>query len=169
VLVLATQHPKAEVLNTLIRENFSTRIAFRVTTLDHSKVILGEGGAQEIPRTVRGRLVVRLDGDLTTLQGYYLADETLQDVARQIGGDQLGVSTSPLSEDEAALVRYALDELGGNFCIDDLAAAFQGEISRARLLQLGQRWAAWGWLAPRTSVTTARRVTDQLAALVQDE
>ncbi|MFZ5919072.1 MAG: FtsK/SpoIIIE domain-containing protein [Chloroflexota bacterium] len=37
VVVLATQNSKAEVLNTLIRGNLSTRIAFRVTTAEHAR------------------------------------------------------------------------------------------------------------------------------------
>jgi hypothetical protein len=37
VVLLATQNPKAEVLNTLIRGNMSTRIAFRVATGNHSR------------------------------------------------------------------------------------------------------------------------------------
>jgi len=69
VVVLATQNPKAEVLNTLIRGNMSTRIAFRVATANHSRTILGLPGAEKIPRSIRGRLVVRLD-DLENLQGF---------------------------------------------------------------------------------------------------
>jgi len=41
VLILATQNPKAEILNTLIRGNLSTRIAFRTATPEHSRSILG--------------------------------------------------------------------------------------------------------------------------------
>ena len=103
VVVLATQNPKAEVLNTLIRGNMSTRIAFRVSTADHSRNILGVGGvpsrapcrdgasrgslpreqrglprasrgAQTLPRTIRGRMMARLDGEPVMLQGFYISD-----------------------------------------------------------------------------------------------
>ena len=162
VLVLATQHPKAEVLNTLIRENFSTRIAFRVTTLDHSKVILGEGGAQEIPRTVRGRLVVRLDGDLTTLQGYYLSDEALQETAQQISGSRSVTLPPLLSEVEIALVRYAVEYLAGAFCVEDLEAQF-GQPRAIR--RIARRWEACGWLTPAQPGQQPRQVTAELLRL----
>ena len=51
--------------------------------------------------------MVRLDGDLTTLQGYYLADEVLQDVARQVRGQP---AAPRLTEVEAALVHYAVEQ-----------------------------------------------------------
>jgi len=77
VVVLATQNPKAEVLNTLIRGNMSTRIAFRVATADHSRTILGTSGAEKIPRSVRGRLVARLDQELDDLQGFAIIDRQI--------------------------------------------------------------------------------------------
>jgi S-DNA-T family DNA segregation ATPase FtsK/SpoIIIE len=74
VVVLATQNPKAEVLNTLIRGNMSTRIAFRVATGHHSRTILGMSGAEKIPRSVRGRLVARLGQNLEDFQGFDVTD-----------------------------------------------------------------------------------------------
>ena len=165
VLVLATQHPKAEVLNTLIRENFSTRIAFRVTTVEHSRVILGEGGAQEIPRTIRGRLLARVDNHLVPLQGYYLSDEALATVTQQVRGQPVA---PPLAEVEVALVRYAVEQLGGDFHIDTLAAVFKGQpgASRRQLIKRGRQWEARGWLTPALPGQRARQVTPELTALV---
>jgi S-DNA-T family DNA segregation ATPase FtsK/SpoIIIE len=81
-VVLATQNPKAEVLNTLIRGNMSTRIAFRVATSNHSRTILGTSGAEKIPRAVRGRLVARLDQDLVDLQGFDITDDQIRSLVR---------------------------------------------------------------------------------------
>jgi hypothetical protein len=81
-VVLATQNPKAEVLNTLIRGNMSTRIAFRVATSNHSRTILGTSGAEKIPRAVRGRLVARLDQDLVDLQGFDITDNQIRSLVR---------------------------------------------------------------------------------------
>jgi len=86
VVVLATQNPKAEVLNTLIRGNMSTRIAFRVASASHSRTILGTSGAERIPRTVRGRLVARLDRDLEDFQGFDIMDEQVRALTSQLRG-----------------------------------------------------------------------------------
>lgn len=87
VVVLATQNPKAEVLNTLIRGNMSTRLAFRVATASHSRTILGMTGAEKIPRSVRGRLVARLDQDLENLQSFGIIDPQIRALTRKLRGE----------------------------------------------------------------------------------
>jgi hypothetical protein len=158
ILVLATQNPKAEVLSTLIRGNMSTRIAFRVSSAAHSRTILGRSGAQDLPRTVRGRLLVRLDQALKPLQGFYVSDEAILSLARGQAEGQAPV-LSPL---ERAMVAYALQELDGAFPIGRLYERFRGQISHRRLVKLGQRWESNGWLTPPPSATEARRVTPAL-------
>jgi phosphoglycolate phosphatase-like HAD superfamily hydrolase len=161
-LVLATQNPKAEVLNTLIRGNMSTRIAFRVATAEHSRNILGEGGAQRLPRTVRGRLLARLDAGLVELQGYYLGDEDVLAVTRALGGAQ----SPTLTGDQADLVRYALDELEGAFTVGKLASAFEGRLTHWQVRRLAERWEREGLLTTPAHATDTRRVTPQLAEML---
>jgi len=157
-LILATQNPKAEVLNTLIRGNLSTRIAFRVTGREHSRTILGCAGAQRLPQTVRGRMLARLDGGLVELQGFYVPDEDVLALAEGWSGRH-GVTLTPVERD---LVLYAHRELGGAFPIRKLYARFRGTISYRQLVKLGRRWEAQGWLEPQASVVDARRVSARL-------
>ena len=160
-LVLATQNPKAEVLNTLIRGNLSTRIAFRVATVEHSRTILGCGGAQELPRGVRGRLVARLEGGLVTLQGFRVSDEAVLELVLR-WSERCGATLSLLERD---LVGYARNELGGAFPVERLYQAFKGRISRRQLIKLGRRWESNGWLTPPPSPAKARQVTAVLIGL----
>jgi hypothetical protein len=161
VLVLATQNPKAEVLNTLIRGNMSTRIAFRVSSVEHSRTILGTGGAQELPRTVRGRMVARLDASLVQLQGFYVSDEAVLALAGRWAGSQ-GAQLTPV---ERALVRYAQRELDGAFPVARLYEQFKGDISYRQLAKLGRQWEHKGWLSPPPSAIEARQVTGELQEL----
>lgn len=165
ILVLATQNPKAEVLSTLIRGNMSTRIAFRVSSAAHSRTILGRGGAQELPRTVRGRLLARLDQALTPLQGFYVSDEAILALAGRWAEGHAPALT-PL---ERALVDYAVRELDGAFPIGRLYERFRGEISHRQLVKLGQRWESVGWLTPPPSATEARQVTPALREALEEE
>jgi S-DNA-T family DNA segregation ATPase FtsK/SpoIIIE len=158
ILVLATQNPKAEVLSTLIRGNMSTRIAFRVSSAEHSRTILGRSGAQDLPRTVRGRMLARLDQALTPLQGFYVSDEAILSLAR----GQANGRAPALSPLERALVAYALQEFDGAFPIGRLYERFRGQISHRQLVKLGQRWESKGWLSPSLSATEARQVTPAL-------
>jgi len=158
ILVLATQNPKAEVLSTLIRGNMSTRIAFRVSSAAHSRTILGRSGAQELPRTVRGRLLARLDQALTPLQGFYVSDEAILALAKRWTEGQ----TPALTPLECTLVDHAVQKLDGSFPIGRLYEQFRGEISHRQLVKLGQRWEGKGWLTTPPSATEARQVTPAL-------
>jgi len=160
-LILATQNPKAEVLNTLIRGNMSTRIAFRVASIEHSRTILGRGGAQSLPRSIRGRMVARLDRALVQLQGYHVPDQEVLDFCRQWAGGG-GITLTRL---ECELVRYARQELDGHFPIQRLYRRFKGDISYRQLVKLGRRFERAGLLLPQASATEARRVSDELARL----
>jgi hypothetical protein len=163
-ILLATQNPKAEVLNTLIRGNMSTRVAFRVATADHSRVILGQSGAQTLPRTIRGRLAARLDRGLETLQGFYITEENL---ARRLEALR-GRPPSPLTELEEEMVDYTMAHLAGKFHIHKLAAAFKGRIGMKRIWKLAKNWELRGWLIPGPSRADGRRVSDELLGLLSD-
>jgi DNA segregation ATPase FtsK/SpoIIIE-like protein len=158
ILVLATQNPKAEVLNTLIRGNMSTRIAFRVSSVEHSRTILGCGGAQTLSRTIRGRMKARLDDALVELQGFHVPDEAVLSLTRH----WIASSGPTLSPVERALVVYARQELDGAFPIRRLYDQFKGQISYRQLVRLGRRWENNGWLEPSASAVEARIVNDAL-------
>ena len=165
VLILATQNPKAQVLNTLIRGNMSTRIAFRVATVEHSRTILGRGGAQELPRSVRGRMMARLDRSLTQLQGYYVPDERVLALARG-WADRSGRALTRLEQE---MVRYAQTELEGKFPIRKMHARFGEDISYRQMVKLGRQLEREGLLTRPPSAAEARRVTDKLAQLAAGE
>jgi len=162
VMMLATQNPKAEVLNTLIRGNMSTRIAFRVATAEHSRVILGRGGAQELPRTIRGRLVAQVDRGLATLHGFYITEQEVERLTDALRGRQQPVLTAL----EEEMVRYAVKHLGAKFHIHKLAAAFKGRMGMKRIWRLAKSWELRGWLTPGPSRADGRRVSDELLGLL---
>jgi len=83
-LVLSTQNPKFEYVPTGIRGNLSTRIAFYVSSPEHSRVILGQNingrGAHQLPR-IKGRFLLRYDLNLIELQGLYVSDALTERIA----------------------------------------------------------------------------------------
>ncbi len=58
------------------------------------------------------------------------------------------IEQADLSDFQARLVRYALEELDGAFVIKDLHQAFREEISKRRLSALARAWEEKEWLSP---------------------
>lgn len=81
-LILATQRPSADVITGLIRANVPTRVAFGVVTKTESRIILDEGGAEDI--TERGDCLVRIprSRDLLRLHGRYVSSEQIDQAVR---------------------------------------------------------------------------------------
>jgi hypothetical protein len=135
--VLSATNPKAEVINTLIRANCSTRVAFRCAERRQSEAILETAGAEGLP-AVPGRMLVRLPGSnrLVELQGYYVE-----------GAPSAG--TGPvLSDEERELVAYAVERLGGAFPVGQLAEAFRGRMTAWRIRTAGGGLGAAGVADP---------------------
>lgn len=80
-LLLATQSPRADVVNGLIRANVPTRVALPVRTLSESRIILDQGGADEIVMPER---LISLPGrrEAIKAEGRYWKQE---DIDRTIG------------------------------------------------------------------------------------
>lgn len=107
-LILATQNPKADILDTHLRGNLGLRIAFRVSTAEHSKVILGTAGAEKL-LGIKGRLLARLGGArLQELQGYAVPDDDLTALLNAGGTDFI-------SAPARRMLIYAVQELAGRF------------------------------------------------------
>lgn len=153
-LVLATQNPKAEVLDTLIRGNLATRIAFRAGGAEQSRIILGTAGAEQLPR-IPGRLLARLDGGRPQeLQGYAVTDEELAG----LGGNELA---DLLDAESRAMRQYALERLGGRFPQAELMAAgwsrpqYRQAVVKLRQAGLLERGPQNAWLVCSTAKSSA--------------
>ena len=164
VLCLATQNPKADILDTSLRENTGTRIAFKVDLASHSRVILGQSGAETLPPGRPGRLVTDHDGrGLKMLQGFEIADQQVADLVAQLRDKE----PSPFSPIEAALIAFARDRNGGAFNLGDLYVEFKGLISWRKLQKLGRQWEARGWLSKPADAVSPRRLTGELQKLAE--
>lgn len=80
-MILATQRPSANVVTGLIKANFPGRIAFKVSTLMDSRVILDAVGAERL--IGRGDMLVKSDGDgLVRAQCAFVQTEEVERIAR---------------------------------------------------------------------------------------
>jgi hypothetical protein len=164
LLLLATQNPKAEILNTAITGNMAIRVALKVDTYDQSRVILGRPGAEDLPAGRPGRLAaLGLPGaDLQVLQGFFVEDQAVADLVAAL---RTSVG-SPISANEAALVVFARDHLDGAFKLSALYEHFRGVWSWRQLQKVGRSWEVRGWLTKPTDAVSPRFLTGEILNLV---
>lgn len=162
VLLLATQNPKADILDTAIRENSGTRVAFKVDQSYQSKSILGMNGAEGLPAKKPGRLVIDLGEGLRVLQGFKVEDADVEALVAQLRA----VEPSPLAAGEAELVAFARDHLDGSFRLQAIYDEFKAKgWSWRQLGKLGKAWEARGWLTHPSDATSPRRLSEDLLRL----
>ncbi len=154
-LVLAGQDFKADLLNTRITNQLRTRVQFGCATAYQSQVVLGRAGAEKI--TVPGRALVSFGGKIVEVQTFWVDKGRISEAAKQ--------RISKLSAEERALVRYALEKLGGRFHIRALAEAFRGRVSQRRIEGLSRAWEARGWLVPGPTRADGKTINDELKEL----
>lgn len=80
-VILATQRPSVDVITGMIKANFPTRIAFKVTQRIDSRTILDEQGAEHL--LGRGDMLVKLNGtnELRRVQCPFVSEEEVERVA----------------------------------------------------------------------------------------
>lgn len=82
-LILATQRPSSEIVTGLIKTNFPTRIAFKVSSTIDSRTILDTAGAEKL--LGKGDMLFMENGkNIERLQGSFLSEEEVKKVVNLI-------------------------------------------------------------------------------------
>lgn len=86
-VILATQRPSANIITGVIRANFPGRIAFRVTQMLESRIILDRPGANQL--IGRGDMLFSRDGIIDRVQCAFIDTPEVEAICDAIG-DQVG-------------------------------------------------------------------------------
>ena len=89
-LILATQRPSSDVITGTIKSNLPARIAFAVSSSINSRVILDEGGAENLLGKGDMLLLNPSQMGLTRIQGAFLSDSEVDSIvsfAKENGGE----------------------------------------------------------------------------------
>jgi len=74
-LILATQRPTADIISGAIKANFPARVSFQLPSQVDSRVILDQGGAENL--LGKGDMLLSINHQVERLQGYFASDEEL--------------------------------------------------------------------------------------------
>jgi S-DNA-T family DNA segregation ATPase FtsK/SpoIIIE len=85
-LIIATQRPSVNIITGVIKANFPSRIAFRVTSKIDSRTILDTGGADQL--IGRGDMLISNGQDLIRLQCAFVDTPEVERIVDYIGNQQ---------------------------------------------------------------------------------
>ena len=168
-LILGTQLPKSDVIDSHVKVNLPTAIAFRTRSHAESRVILDHGGAEKLPADKPGRALTFLS-DWRPVQTLYVDRE----LAAYLIDAHVQARHPTLKKDEAFLVQLAIEEFDRAFPINQLyhhprnQNSDKARISKYRISQLAQKWEKRGWLTEPSDAASPRQVTDTLISLFAD-
>lgn len=79
-LVYATQYPTEDTLPRQIKQNADTRIGFRLATTTASRVVLDEGGLEELP-DIKGRIIYKRESKVEA-QSIYMTESQARKIVK---------------------------------------------------------------------------------------
>lgn len=168
-ILLGTQHPTVDVIDSQVKANLPIAIAFQTATISQSNTILDRAGAEKLNRP--GLALSFLHGSWRVIQTLQVEQDTIKAI---VGSHAVDLRQPILSEIEAALVSYAVDRLDGKFVIGKLYDAMRtgkidGYIPKPQLEDLGKEWEAVGWLTAPEHATDPRKVTNELLSALSGD
>lgn len=85
-MIIATQRPAANIITGVIRANFPARIAFKVSTMMESRIILDTPGAEQL--IGRGDMLISQGNELTRIQCAFVDTPEVESIAEYISHQQ---------------------------------------------------------------------------------
>lgn len=154
-LIIATQRPSVNVITGIIKANFPTRIAFRVTSKIDSRTILDAGGADQL--IGKGDMLIAQGSELTRLQCAFVDTPEVEKITDFIGNQR--------AYPEAHLLPEYVSEDGGGMGDMDISDRDSMFEEAARILVIHQQGSA-SLLQRKLKLgyNRAGRIIDQLEA-----
>ena len=85
-MIIATQRPAANIITGVIRANFPARIAFKVSTMMESRIILDTPGADQL--IGRGDMLISQSNELTRIQCAFVDTPEVENITEYISHQQ---------------------------------------------------------------------------------
>ncbi len=130
--ILATQYPKAEIINTTISVNFPWRIAFNMGS-GASQSVLGDWGAFGLSPV--GRAVLQTMEGQIQIQTPRITNQNVIDVTEEARTGRK-MTKNMENIDTSDILEWSIKNAGGKLDFDSLFNQFKGKITYAALLEM---------------------------------
>jgi len=160
--VLATQRPESQVVAGFLKCNLATRIALPVPDVADSRVILGRGGAEKLPK-VPGRILFVWKGRRVEAQTFHVPTALLDEILSRLRAGEAPLCPPPALEPwQRRLVEVAMKPpFAGRFGpVRELAQA--AGVPRDRVEQLARAWEMQGLLGPVEFADGGRKLSRRI-------
>jgi len=131
--ILGTQYPKAELLSPLISINFTSRLAFNMTT-GASQSVLGSWDAHGLSPT--GRAVFQTARGQMYVQTPRITDATIASIVKSVKSGDAHIEISTVDHEE--ILEWALDNNDGRLSREVIFGHFKERISNNRIREMLQ-------------------------------
>jgi S-DNA-T family DNA segregation ATPase FtsK/SpoIIIE len=122
LVACATQHPRDDVISTVIKNNLTVQVAFKVMSRSASKMILGtvpDGvNAELLPASARGTFIIKDPRGVREMRGLFITDDMIQQAVKA----RLDAA-EPNEHAKAVLAAYGDSDF---LTTEDLANALRG-------------------------------------------
>jgi S-DNA-T family DNA segregation ATPase FtsK/SpoIIIE len=120
-LIIATQRPSVNIITGVIKANFPSRIAFRVTAKIDSRTILDASGADQL--IGRGDMLLSMGSEVIRLQCAFVDTPEVEQIVDFIGGQRAFPEAHLLPEyvDESSDGPGSLDDMDRDAMFEDAA------------------------------------------------
>ena len=156
-VILATQRPSVDVVTGVIKVNFPSRIAFRVSASQDSKTIIGRTGAERLLGNGDMLVVPPNSSDPSRVQGAFVSTDELTSII-----NHLRAQGEP-DYDESITAMSEADTSGGEGSSDDPYDPLWMSCLR---IAVNEGQVSTSWLQRRLSIgyTRAGRIIDRMQA-----
>lgn len=132
LLILATQHPSTEVVESIIRNNIAMRVCFRVATVQASNMVLGQGLAKQGYDASVIRMIDDRGIGYARLEGYWpkkfrsclLEYQDTKPIAIRARAIRAGIELPALPQAPQDASAESPDALPSRSLVDDIKAVF---------------------------------------------
>ena len=122
-LLISTQHPKREVITSLLDANIPGRLAFSTSTISASVVMLDNKSAYQIGPP--GRMKFQCRGKHYVCQTPWVSEDMVDDIIEAVAQGRAAEGLLTAAEiTRADIVRYCLETDDGHFVVDNVYREF---------------------------------------------